>query len=174
MKLDKQKWIQEVRRVESEIKLLKKMMHEPNYQSTFPFSSLFELKAEATRLYTLRRVVKINSLIEMSKSPDFDDAWRATEALTRYPMEGVILQRMTEIAQVADPDFRRMANQALAGLPTPDCKVLDLKSFWYSEQSHYDKNRVYAYYRKADKLTTDQIVSLILDRLPSWKDSFLS
>ena len=58
MKLDRQKWIKEVRRVETEIKLLKKMMKEPGYETTFPFSGLFELKAEATRLYTLRRVMK--------------------------------------------------------------------------------------------------------------------
>jgi phenylpropionate dioxygenase-like ring-hydroxylating dioxygenase large terminal subunit len=58
VKLDKQKWIKEVRRIEAEIKGLKKAMHEPHYQATFSFQKLFQLKAEATRLYVLRRVMK--------------------------------------------------------------------------------------------------------------------
>jgi len=110
VKLNKQKWIQEVRRVEGEIKLLKKMMHEPGYERTFPFSGLFELKAEATRLYTLRRVMKK--------------------------------------------------------------KEIELESFWHLVQSK-DKKYTWCYWKKAEKLTSEQVVSLILDGVPGWKDSFL-
>jgi len=62
MKLNKQKWIQEVRRVEAEIRVLKDAMHKPDYQLTFSHSMLHKLKAEATRLYALRRVMKKKSM----------------------------------------------------------------------------------------------------------------
>ena len=113
MKLNKQKWIQEVRRVEGEIKLLKKMMHEPHYQRTFPFSGLFQLKAEATRLYTLRRVMK--------------------------------------------------------------GKSVELETFWHLVQSK-DAKYIFCYFcwpQKAATLTSEQVVSLILDGVPAWRESFL-
>lgn len=62
MKLNKQKWIQEVRRVEAEIKKQKEAMHVPHYETTFSYSKLFALKAEATRLYALRRAMKKKTL----------------------------------------------------------------------------------------------------------------
>jgi len=54
MKIDREKYLKELRRVESEIKALKAEMHKPDYQISFDFSKLEMLKAEATRLYTLR------------------------------------------------------------------------------------------------------------------------
>ena len=62
MKLNKQKWIQEVRRVEAEIRVIKSAMHKPHYETTFSYSKLHALKAEATRLYALRRAMKKKSL----------------------------------------------------------------------------------------------------------------
>ena len=174
MKLNKQKWIEEVRRVEKELQVLKKVMQKPDYQKTFNFSALHDLKAEATRLYTLQRVVKIHNLIEASKlSTCPDDAWKAKEALTRYPMEGAVLQRMTEIAQESDSDCRRLAEQALAGLCKPDRRIVDLKSFWFFSRTHYG-NKVYSCWRPAQQCNSDRIIHLILEGVPAWKDSFLS
>ena len=110
MKLNKQKWIQEVRRVEAEIKALKKTMHEPHYQTTFNFPYLNQLKAEATRLYTLRRVMKK--------------------------------------------------------------KNVELKTFCHFTQSR-DGKYIWTYWKRADNLTTEEIVALILDGVPGWKDGFL-
>lgn len=62
MKLNKQRWIEEVRRVEADIKSYKAVMRTPDYQRLFSYQSLFALKAEATRLYTLRRVMKGKSV----------------------------------------------------------------------------------------------------------------
>lgn len=110
MRLNKKKWIQEVRQVEAEIKELKKKMHEPDYQKTFSYYKLFILKAKATRLYTLRRVMKK--------------------------------------------------------------KDVQLKSFWYllkSSSGEYE----HAYSLKTDGLSAEQIVSIILDGVPSWKKEFL-
>ncbi len=108
MKLNKQKWIQEVRRVEEEIRSFKKVMHDPECQGKFAHSDLFRLKAEATRLYSLRRVMKQ--------------------------------------------------------------KALQLKSFYHLCQSG---KYTWAIQKQADNLTAETIISLILDGIPGWRESFL-
>ena len=80
MKLNKQKWIQEVRRVEAEIKSLKELMHAPR-QVGFSYTDLFRLKAEATRLYSLRRVMKnkplhLKSFYYLKQSGKYTFAYR--------------------------------------------------------------------------------------------------
>jgi hypothetical protein len=47
-------YIQEIRRVEQDIKATKIKMHQSGYQSDFDWNVLYRLKAEATRLYALR------------------------------------------------------------------------------------------------------------------------
>lgn len=99
MKLNKQKWIQEVRRVEAEIKLLKKAMHEPGYERTFSYSNLFALKAEATRLYSLRRVMKQKVLqlksfwylVQSSNSKYIWAYWKQTDNLSAEEFISLIL-----------------------------------------------------------------------------------
>jgi len=59
MKLNKSKWLQELRRVEAELRTLKGQMRYPGHMSDWrEYRRLFGLKAEATRLYMLRRVCK--------------------------------------------------------------------------------------------------------------------
>jgi hypothetical protein len=130
MKLDKQKWIQEVRRVEAEIKLLKKMMHEPNYQRTFPFQGLYALKAEATRLYTLRRVmkkkeVKLKSFWYLVESQDKRYGyvwiyWKKTVPCTCSNEDGVLCELLIDLILNKVPSWKEtlMKDEAVV-LETP-------------------------------------------------------
>lgn len=99
MKLNKQKWLNEVRRVEGEIKAIKKTMHEPGYERTFPFQKLHKLKAEATRLYFLRRLAKgmdmrLESFWHLRQSQDKKHLychWKKAEKFTSESIASLIL-----------------------------------------------------------------------------------
>ena len=56
MKLNLERWKTELRRVEAELKRLKAVAKHP--PDDFNFGALFWMKAEATRLYCLRRHVR--------------------------------------------------------------------------------------------------------------------
>jgi hypothetical protein len=172
MKLNKQKWIKEVREVEAEIKQLKQKMHVPHYETSFNFDKLFELKAKATRLYVLRKVMKIEALIELSRSDDLSEAWTAKEALSNMPMDGQVLLRMTEIANTdLDLDCRRLADQAIAN-PLNKKPLFDLKSFYRFVESSKG-TYLFCYWTNGKNLSSSQIISMILDGVPSWKNDFL-
>lgn len=59
MKLNREMWLTEVKRVERELREHKKAMHEPGFKGSHTwYQKLYGLRADATRLYALRRDCK--------------------------------------------------------------------------------------------------------------------
>ena len=122
MKLNKQRWTEEVRRVEADIKSYKAVMREPHYQQRgrgFSYENLFALKAEATRLYTLRRVLK-GKLVEL-KTFHYLMASRDGKCIWCYGKDASKLTYEQMLALILDgvPSWKASFLQPEAEAPAP-------------------------------------------------------
>jgi hypothetical protein len=125
MKLNKQKWIQEVRRVEAEIRSFKTVMHDPEQQGKFSHADLFRLKAEATRLYLLRRVMKQKAL-ELKSFYYLKQSGKYTWAY-RVQVGDLTAETITTLILDSIPGWKNgfLLDEPIVALPPQDAPLME-------------------------------------------------